>query len=136
MEQFPNHLTKSETNEPTLLSPELLSMLRNLARLFRVDLDEPTILVYCRALSDLPIRRLKLGFDAALKRCKRMPYPADIRELANEQTTIALAESSRSDPPAYGKYCIDCYPDGYVLIPHPKYAGYKVAKHCPCQVRA
>jgi hypothetical protein len=57
-----------------------------------------------------------------------MPSVAELRELANEKSTEAVFNQQ------VGKYCQECYPDGWVLIPHPTMGlPYKVAKRCKCQ---
>jgi hypothetical protein len=41
-------------------------------------------------LRDLPLDKIERACTEALKRLKRMPWIADIRELANERSTDAL----------------------------------------------
>jgi len=89
-----NHLSESETRTRTPLSTEFLntvcSLLRNLARHFRAELDETSLLTYLQGLRDLRIDKIKLACESAIKRSRRMPFVADLREFANEQSTGAI----------------------------------------------
>jgi hypothetical protein len=99
-----------------------------LAEAFQKELSPTNIETYQAQLGDIPADRLKIAFNSALKRCRRFPTIAEIREFANEKSTEAVVNQQ------IGKYCQECYPDGWVLIPHPTMGlPYKVSKRCRCQ---
>jgi hypothetical protein len=84
--------------EPTPLSDEYLStvgaILRKLARHFQRQLDEAAQLTYMEHLRDIPLNKLELACDSAIKKLKKMPLVADLRELANEKSEDALYRGS------------------------------------------
>jgi hypothetical protein len=126
-------LMKHGTKKRTPLSEESLSTtlkgLALLGRHFRRQLDELETQTYIQGLRDIEPHRLQTAFTRALETLKRMPLIADLRELANEQSTAAVANN------APGRYCERCYPDGYILETHPRHGyPYRVARRCPCQM--
>ncbi len=93
-EKFLNRLTKFEWKQTKPLSKEYLSemasQLRELSNHFGVQLDETTQLTYLEKLRDLPIVKIKIACDSAIKTLKKMPLVAHLRELANEKGTDAI----------------------------------------------
>jgi hypothetical protein len=133
-----SRLMQHGTKEPTPLSEEFLSVvghnLRKLARHHRRQLDEMELLTYMEGLRDLPLSKLQDAFSKGLLKWKKMPTVPEIRELVNEQ-----AEFIPTNDPAPGKFCENCYPDGYILVDAgqvprgPEGYRYKKVRRCPCQ---
>jgi len=121
--------------EPTQLSEEYLATvghaLRKLARHFGKQLDEMVIMTYMEQLQDLNSEQIEAACSEAIRKLKRMPFVADLRELAQPMIDRVFNPPDYSVP---GKYCQDCYPDGWKLVTHP-FMGhpYKVIVRCPCQ---
>ncbi len=93
-EKFLSRLTKFESKQTKPLSQEYLSemafQLLELSNHFGVQLDETTQLTYLEKLRDLPIVKIKIACDSAIKTLKKMPLVAHLRELANEKGTDAI----------------------------------------------
>jgi len=113
----------SESLQVTLKGLALLS------RHFRRDLDELETHTYIQGLRGIPPAKLEKAITRALETMRNMPVIADLRELAD---SIPAEEA----PAKMGRYCEECYPDGYVLVTSPTCGyPYKVARRCPCQRR-
>ena len=97
----PRPLTRSAANQPTQLSSEFLAVLRfqltKLARHFRRDLDEMELLTYIEGLRDLSRESLERACTRALKTMTRMPFIAELRELADKRSENASLYERRHD---------------------------------------
>jgi hypothetical protein len=93
-----NRLIGQGTKEPTPLSQEFLNtvgfQLRKLSRVFGRELDEMEVMTYLEQLCDLPLTKIEIACEKALKTLKRMPTIADLRDFANEQSTMAVTNSA------------------------------------------
>jgi hypothetical protein len=95
MEQFgQNHLTLYGKTTTTPLSEKYLSkagqLLLNLAATFQRDLSVPVQLIYLEQLRDLPLEKIRRACYSAAKKLKKMPYPSELVDLANERSTEAV----------------------------------------------
>lgn len=54
--------------------------------------------MYCRGLKDVPLKRIEIAEQTAIKRCRKMPLPAVLIEFANEQGVDARFGQQESNP--------------------------------------
>ena len=126
-----DHLIASGTNGPKKLSneyvSELLRLLNRLGRMFRRELDEEEAVLYLESLADLSLESLEIACDTALKRSKRFPTAAELREYAAPKSDPLSGQSGSR------RYCEACEPDGWVLE---KYFAngreYRRVRRCSC----
>ncbi len=113
-----------ETPQP---SPEFLEALQaNLAlfgEIYRQELTPLAVVAYREALKDLSVKALNLGFELALKNCKFIPNPAEIRAYAAECPAPAPTEG-----------CELCRGTGWRVVPRMDGQG-DHARRCDCRAR-
>jgi hypothetical protein len=68
-----------------------LPLFNTLASAFRVELSPSLIQAYWQALSDLPLESVEAAIDSAMRSCRFMPVPADLRSMAGEMPADAKA---------------------------------------------
>jgi hypothetical protein len=90
-----------------------------------VNVEERTLELQADSLMDIPTSRLTLAFVEALKTCRRMPFVAELRELAATARVEIAPGSPRNDSP-----CPDCDDTGFVDIA--PVGGNRTLKRCHC----
>jgi hypothetical protein len=107
-------------------SAALLSNLALLGELYRQELTPLATIAYQEALRDLSIEAMNAGFKEAIKRCKFLPTPAEIRDEAN------IAMSLQERPREAAAECQLCRGTGWQLKPRDDGQGKWVIK-CQCR---
>jgi len=122
----------NEVTETPQLSAKFLDSLKaNLAvfgELYRQELTPLAVLAYREALKDMSVKAMNLGFELALKNCKFLPTPAEIREWAG----IALAKLPKPSVSAETWNCETCRGTGWKVVARTDGPG-EWAKSCDCR---
>ena len=78
-----------------------------LSRVFDAPFDDDKMALYFAALADLPIAALERATGAAIRTCRFVPRPAELRALARDVPAPRVPVSRRLDwrppPPAPGQ---------------------------------
>jgi hypothetical protein len=73
---------------------EVATLVAALAEAFGREASPATHLGYWLGLQDLPIEAIRLAVSSALRRCKFMPSPAELREMAGEGDSKSRAQAA------------------------------------------
>ncbi len=113
-------MTTATVNRP--LAARFATIIAPLAVTLRTDLDEPTILMYFRALSDVPMNLLEAAAVELAATAKFFPKPAEWREAVDEilDRRERLKEIDKGHqallPGEVGEYeCPDCGNSGFII---------------------
>jgi hypothetical protein len=104
------------------IAARFAAIIAPLAVSLRADIDEPTIMMYFRALSDVPMQLLEAAAVELAATAKFFPKPAEWREAVDEildrrERMKALDKSEQALLPGeIGEYeCPDCGNTGFVV---------------------
>lgn len=114
----------AETPQPSQAFLDALQA--NLAlfgEIYRQELTPLAVVAYREALKDLSVKALNVGFELALKNCKFIPNPAEIRAYAAE-----------CPPPPATNGCEVCRGTGWRVVPRMDGLGDQ-ARRCECSPR-
>lgn len=117
--------------------PEFMRMLGTVAVTLGVEVDEPTLELYYRALRDVPIALLRRASVDLARTSRFMPKPAEFRiavdKILDKRGQAALHGATQAQLPGdVGEFrCEACGNTGFVSIEKPCDRGEKCAKLKP-----